>query len=191
MAGYHFREDFRLDHAQRAKQDLGDYLPPVGPGCSAVRSVNEQPGNHLVVREGRRKQAEKMKKSEGARIVRGARVKERRGKWRRRIAWRKLAWWGLKNMVKGLKWVMGWFLRITITSVETTRDRLQRTLKIGGGFNLYGSEGPSGPRVEELREFIMGRIRERQKEPKMSDIEGHEIIGNKLEKRKRLGRRKG
>ena len=59
---------------------------------------------------------------------------------------------------------------------------MQRTLKIGGGFNLYGSEGPSGPRVEKLREFIMGRIRERQKEPKISDIEGQDIMGKKGKK---------
>ena len=38
------------------------------------------------------------------------------------------------------------------------------------------------PRVEELREVIRGRIRERQKEPKMSDIEGHEIMGERGKK---------
>lgn len=72
-----------------------------------------------------------------------------------------------------LKWVIGWFLNMGIKRIEKTRGILQRSLiigsilKIGGGFNLYGSKGPSGPGVEELREAI----RERQKRQKISDIE--------------------
>ena len=92
---------------------------------------------------------------------------------------------GTSTIGKNLKWVIGWFLKVAITELENKRKKLRssiRTLKIGGGFNL--------PR-EELREVIRGRIRERQKEPTMSDIEGHEIMRGIWEKRKPLGRRKG
>ena len=78
---------------------------------------------------------------------------------------------GTSRIGKNLKWVIGWVLKVAITELGNKRNKLQsslRTLKIGGGFNLYGSEGPSEPRV-----VIRGRIRERQKEPKMSDTRGN------------------
>ena len=108
-------------------------------------------------------------------------------------------------------WGMGWFLKRAVERLENISDKLERIIGMilnkGGGFNLYGSEGPSGPGGDQLREGM--RERELQKEPKVSDIEieiqranikdhirkkarnDEEGCEKGKQQRKRLGRRKG